>query len=747
MIPARWWTPFASLGTAPAVEEGVVQVAEAPEGPFLAAWAGYALVVVVLAGAWLARRRSRERRRRLVEHALGCVERGDMEELDTLLRGRDFRRRVGSLSGALRGLRDLLADKDAQADRLQAELERARRRFEELPQAIWLLDEEGRLEASTNRLFEILGRSEEELVGKPLSNVLPGCQGRESPRSIQVKDAFGTTKEALLLSRQIDDPDSGTTGEVGLLIEDGLADVLEGSPGDEFQDSCAKHAMDAMGDLAGGIANDFNDQLTAILGHSYMLLASLDDDSPQRVSAEEISDAAEQARLLTQQLLAFSRRQVARPVSLDLSILFEEMEEELGFLLTDGVELSIELEPDCPRLRVDRVQFYAVLKNLVRNAREAMRGKGTFRVQASRTSCLPQDVRGPADEDLPGRDWVRLRLVDSGPGMSPAILAKAFEPYFTTHEVQGRRGMGLATVYGIVTQNHGRIAVANARDRGFGRSGLVVEIFLPAAASPDRVEVSDRTKVAEPGARKRICVVEDDSQVRRLVSVILRREGHEVLTAENGQEALRLCEGLQGAVDLVLTDINMPFVGGFELAEELKERFPNTKTLFMSGFLENEHSNWDSHSPDDLLQKPFTPNDLLEHVRRGLAKDPDEAGSGTPQVMVIDDEETIRDLMKVLIEGLGYHCHVASSGDEALARLKTTNVEVVISDLVMPGPDGIETCKAIKQAFPGTKIIAMSGKVGGMATRAAAGRMGAVATLTKPFSRDELLLALEKARE
>lgn len=742
MIPVVSWIPDFPIV---ALVDGSPAVTSEASSPFLSGGLAYFVVFAVVVAAWFgARHLFLARRRRWTRRATTAVRRRDADSIAALRDRSATPADLQDLGELLAGFEDRLREREEawrEAEfALEAQREAAHRCFSALPGAGFVLDEARRFREVSTPLCELCGRSEQELVGLSADEVLRETAHPGIPPMVQVISASGEGHERRLLVGEGQEDGS----RVGLLV----APELFTEPESAGPDSEVKgDAMEAMAELAGSVARDFNDQLTAILGHSTMLLGLLDEQDPHRGSVEEISAATEQARLLTRQLLAFSRREIARPEIIDLNRFIEEKEGGLGLLLGDQVELDLQLEAECGQVRFDPVHLYLVLKHLVQNAREAMGDAGRVVVRTEPVENLPEHTQGAMQTDGMGGEWVKLSIADEGPGMSREGLARMFEPYFTTRRSEGRRGMGLPTVYGLVRQNRGRIAVANGAERDVKTSGLYVEIFLPMAEHSSPPVASDRTRSVESTERPVVCVVEDDPQVRRLVAAVLGREDVEVLLAENGRQALDLIAERDGKVDLVLTDVNMPVVGGLELAGELRRRFSNTETIFMSGFIEDEVFRVGvSTTSTSFLQKPFTPKELLDHVKRGLAR----TSAGTPggsRVLLIDDEEGIRDTLQALVESLGHSCRIATNGDEALDVLRDEIADIVISDMVMPGKDGIQTCIAIRRLFPDTKIIAMSGKAGGGSSLAAAERLGAIATLTKPFSRDELRFALDRAVE
>jgi PAS domain S-box-containing protein len=342
--------------------------------------------------------------------------------------------------------------------------------------------------------------------------------------------------------------------------------------------------LESVGRLAGGIAHDFNNLMTGVIGFSELALARLDPDDPVRQFVEEAKRSGQRATELTQRLLAFGRRQTFRPRSLDLNHVVGGMETLMRRLLGEGIELVFALAPAPVPLVADRAQLEQVVMNLAINARDAMEGRGRLTIA---TGC----------ED----DEVTLVVTDTGAGMDDRTQAKIFEPFFTTKEEGKGTGLGLSTVFGIVHQSGGRIALES-------RVGVGTTFAVTLPRSEDAPVHADAPAVqAFPGSGAgSVLVVEDDEAIRDLVRVVLEPAGYEVSVAAGGEEALRFSDP-----DLLITDILMPGMNGRELADRMLERAPGTRVLFISGYA-GEDVQLDEGAR--FLAKPFTPGELLEHV-------------------------------------------------------------------------------------------------------------------------------------
>ncbi len=371
--------------------------------------------------------------------------------------------------------------------------------------------------------------------------------------------------------------------------------------------------MEAVGQLAGGVAHDFNNMLTIIAGHGDLLAedSTLTDD--QRRSIEQIRQACIRASSLTAQLLAFSRRQVMQPKVLNLNDIVANMEPMLRPLVGEHITLFTVLSPGLGHVRADPNQLEQVLINLTMNARDAMPEGGTLTIETG--GCdLDEDVIGRQRLDTrPGR-YVSLRVADTGVGMDEDTLARIFEPFFTTKPKGKGTGLGLSTVYGIIKQSGGSIAV-----RSKPGQGASFTIYLPRVEEPACTDITDTESPEAFEGTETVLVAEDEPGVRSLVRDSLRSRGYAVLEAGNGTEALALAERHSGPIHLLLTDVIMPQMNGRELSERLKARRPGLKVLFMSGYTDDAVLRHGVVTEDlPFIQKPFTPSALAGKLRTVL---------------------------------------------------------------------------------------------------------------------------------
>jgi PAS domain S-box-containing protein len=366
--------------------------------------------------------------------------------------------------------------------------------------------------------------------------------------------------------------------------------------------------MDAVGRLAGGVAHDFNNLLTVILTHCGFLLNELPAHTQLHDDASDIQAAARRAAELTQRLLAFSRQQVLTPTVLDLNSVLRDLEPVLTSLVGEGIELEINLHPGAVRLRADRAQLEQIVLNFVVNARDAMPQGGRLQIVTAQVDLGLDYVR--SHEGAQQGPHVALGVRDTGMGMTDEVLARVFEPFYTTKEQGKGTGLGLSTVYGIVKQSGGSIHVESRV--GFGSS---FEVFFPRVDELERREPSVKPTGERSLHQETILVVEDEEGVRRGVQRILKHAGYQVLVAADPAQAIALVEDYPGPLDMLLTDVVMPMMTGVQLAERVLTIRPGIKVLYMSGHArEGLDTQQASEGGVEFLQKPFTRQAMLAKV-------------------------------------------------------------------------------------------------------------------------------------
>ena len=373
--------------------------------------------------------------------------------------------------------------------------------------------------------------------------------------------------------------------------------------------------MEAVGRLAGGVAHDFNNILTGILGYSDILLAEIPSDHSNSKFVNEIHKAAKRAAALTNQLLAFSRKQIMKPQVLHLNDLIRNLEKMLERLLGEDIELEAVLPEGLWHVKADPSKIDQVLMNLAVNARDAMPDGGKLVIE-TRNARLDTDYAKRHPGIAKPGDFVMFSVSDTGTGMDKETLSHLFEPFFTTKEIGKGTGLGLSTVYGIVKQSGGYIWAYSEPDKG-----TCFKTYLPRVQ--EEKSPSSEICMHSSGSSKRysetILVVEDDVTVRSLVPLMLRQEGYIVLVASDGEEALRMFQNHDGRIDLVITDVIMPKMNGPELADSLTQLKPNLKVLFTSGYTSNIIVHHGVLNPGvAFLEKPLIMETLSRKIRQVL---------------------------------------------------------------------------------------------------------------------------------
>ena len=366
--------------------------------------------------------------------------------------------------------------------------------------------------------------------------------------------------------------------------------------------------MEAVGRLAGGVAHDFNNMLTAILGYCDLLLADVGQEDPRRADIAEIHKAGTSAAALTRQLLAFSRKQIIEPKVLDLNALVTGIQGMLGRLIGEDVTIVLGLGADLGRVKADHGQVEQVIMNLVVNARDAMPKGGRVTIETANVELDEHST--PTRRAVNPGPYVALTVTDTGTGMTPEVQARLFEPFFTTKEPGKGTGLGMATVYGIVTHSGGSVGIYSELGRGTS-----FKVYFPRTDAAESTANAPLTVVRPRAGGQTVLVVEDAEGLRHLVQRLLERKGYTVLSAADADEALRLFES-HPSIDLVLTDIVMPGINGPELIQQLVEKRPALKVMFMSGYTEAAIVHDRIVNPGiSFLHKPFTADTLCRRIQ------------------------------------------------------------------------------------------------------------------------------------
>ena len=370
--------------------------------------------------------------------------------------------------------------------------------------------------------------------------------------------------------------------------------------------------MEAVGQLAGGVAHDFNNMLTAVIGFSELGLTRLQEPDSVGHYLQEIKRAGERAIALTRQLLAFSRRQMLQTLVLDLNDLVDEVQKLLARLLTDNVELRVLPQPQLGSVRADPGQLEQVIMNLVINAGDALPSGGTLTIQTADVE-LDEDYTS-RHSDVPPGPYVMLAVSDDGVGMDSETLQHAFEPFFTTKEVGKGTGLGLSTVFGIVKQSGGDVAIDSQPG-----CGTTVRVYLPRVQEPAQELKAPASTGTLPRGSETILLVDDEELVRGFEREVLSASGYTVLEAHGPRHALELARQHPGVIDLLLTDVLMPELSGPELAASLCRERPHMRTLYTSGYASDaiaEHGILEPSSA--FIAKPLDRSRLASKVREVL---------------------------------------------------------------------------------------------------------------------------------
>jgi len=489
--------------------------------------------------------------------------------------------------------------------------------------AIYLLHD-GRFEVINSKFEEIFGVTRED-VRKPdfsfLDLVAPKCRdlilerGRRIARGEPVDQNYeftalhrdGHQVEVEVSVAHV--PFRGGTASQGI-----LRDVTERKRLEAELRQAQK--MEAVGRLAGGVAHDFNNIMTCILGNADLVLSQLDSDPGPRENLEEIITAANRAASLTRQLLAFSRRQVVQPVVLDLNVLVADMEKMLRRLISEDVDLVTRLRPEPCCVEADPGQMEQVLMNLAVNARDAMPRGGRLTIETELRKLKSAASYGQVT--VPSGDYALLTVSDTGMGMEEHVLENIFEPFFTTKEVGEGTGLGLSMVFGCVKQARGYIIASSTPGE---RTDFT--IFLPRVNESIETGCPAPTVAGAASGRETVLVVEDDLRVLSLVRAALQNHGYIVLAAEDGAEGLQCLESHAGPVDLLITDVVMPKMNGRELADRATTLHPEMRVIFTSGYTGNVifREGFLEHGAE-FLPKPFTPQALMRRIRAVLDGQP-----------------------------------------------------------------------------------------------------------------------------
>ncbi len=498
--------------------------------------------------------------------------------------------------------------------------------------------------------------------------------------------------------------------------------------------------MDSIGRLAGGVAHDFNNMLSAIIGFSQLALMKLPDDDPAVESIRIVYDAGERAASLTRQLLAFSRKQLLEMKVVNLNTIIENMAKMLRRVIGENVVLDLDLQNPIKNILADTGQMEQVLMNLLVNARDAMPSGGRVKVETAEVI-----LREENDQKVIPGSYVMVSVTDAGTGMSKEVQERIFEPFFTTKGMGKGTGLGMSTVYGIVKQHDGHITVHS--EQGVGTT---FKLYFPMVnRETDVINVQKHSQLM--GGTDTVLAVDDEPSIRKLIMQTMQPLGYTLLDAPSGEDALKVSDAYPGAIDLLVTDVVMPGMNGMQLAEKIRQRRPDIKVILISGYTDNAIVQQDMIDRKlILMQKPIIPTVLAAKVREVLGKknalekpaDTVQDFSGM-RILYADDDESSRLLVHTYLEPSRCILDICENGRIALGKLQSGSYDLVLIDVQMPIMDGLTASREIRsweraRGLIATPIIAVTGFGGNEEVKAIL-NAGCTSHMTKPIEREVLL--------
>jgi PAS domain S-box-containing protein len=495
-------------------------------------------------------------------------------------------------------------------------MERLRTIFDGMFDGVWLIGSDGRTTYVNEAMAGLLGTTTDSMHGHPITEYLSeeflataeGMIGRQPGSSAERVDmrflrADGADLWTLVAASPIVNADGSYVGSM-LNVSD-----VTGKRAAQNQ-AMQNQKLEAIGAFAAGISHDFNNLLTSIRGYTELAYAELPEGTI-RADLDQVIASADRAQAITGRLLAFTRGQALQPVVVDPGRVLLDMLPMLRSLLSEDIDIVLDVEPGTTWVRIDPVALDQVLVNLAVNAEDAMRDGGTLTIAMDEVDGRPQQALG-GGEARPAS--VRIRVTDSGAGMDDTTLTRLFDPFFTTKDLGKGTGLGLSTVYGLIGQSGGTINVDSAVGQGSSFT-----ILLPKVAMGSRLPPPAIVHPPEVGIGI-VLMVEDEPSVREFARRVLDRAGHTLLTAGNGDEAIRVANKWPGEIDVLLTDIVMPGMHGQVLAANLLKVRPDMRVIFMSGYAEDSIPAMDRlTAPASFLAKPFSSASLSNAVAREIA--------------------------------------------------------------------------------------------------------------------------------
>jgi len=478
--------------------------------------------------------------------------------------------------------------------------------------------------------------------------------------------------------------------------------------------------------------------LCGILSSVELILTTREGELPEYLARplRDIKKCGRRGAALTKELLSFARKKAREISRFDINQVVGDIDHLLRRMVGETIELETDLTSDLPPIEADQGEVEQAIINLATNARDATPDGGSITIQTAneqleeaRVSANPHACPGP---------YVRLSVVDNGCGMAPELKERIFEPFFTTKSVGKGTGLGLSTVFADVTKNGGIIEVESQQGEG-----TVFHIYLPCVAETANANSDDATPSSDQplGGCETILVVDDDEVVLDSLPTLLELQGYTVIRALGAPNALEIATSHQGAIDLLLTDVTMPEMNGWELAQRLAAQRPNMKVIFMSGYAEDVFKSGSAEGEHiELIEKPAEGDTLFRRIREVLdASQPPAQTNGT--VLVVDDEEVVRNVLRERLEVDGHEVSEASNGRDAIQRLDEGTFDVIITDILMPETDGLELLMHARKMQPDAKVIAITGAKNSLHRDNARG-LGASQVFEKPFELEDIAAAV-----
>ncbi len=518
------------------------------------------------------------------------------------------------------GMKNLTLELQSSESRLRENQTRLRLLTQQVPAIVWSIDTGMVFTSSAGAGLNALKLKQDEVVGMSLFEYFQTEDPKSAPISAHRRAMNGrpTTFQARWADREYEcrvepmrDGEGKIVGAIGLALDITARHHAEQELKEQSDTLRHSQKMEAVGRLAGGVAHDFNNLVTVIKGYCDLISLKLGPDHDLQDWFQEIKGSANRAASLTTQLLAFSRKQVLEPRVFDLNEVLADLNKLLRRIIGEHIELVTDLVPDLGPVKVDKGQIEQVIMNLAVNAYDAMPKGGQLTLRTEDYVATGEKSGAPG-QLAPGRYSV-ISFSDTGEGMSSEVRSHIFEPFFTTKEVGKGTGLGLATVYGIISQSGGCVEVESQLGEG-----TTFRIYLPVTELEKPDKAQRPAAVRDTTGNETIMVAEDEVAVRSLIKRTLEERGYKVIEAANGHEALQLSEELAERIDCLVTDVVMPKMSGFKLSQEIQKSRPGIKVLYVSGYAYTGRHEGSRVSPDTFLAKPFSPEMLALKLHRIL---------------------------------------------------------------------------------------------------------------------------------